>query len=134
MPKFNDNPKYLEWIREVIGDCHYEEFSPSNKPDVKMLRVVGYISKTLDGEPLIQRCETAAPMMAAAFPELKAVRGFYTPTWSDREHFHCWCVDAEGAIVDPTGRQFDRLYGIDSYREGTYRVPPLPGKQDLNEN
>jgi hypothetical protein len=127
--RFNDDPRYLEWIREVIGDCHFEEFSPPDKPNDKFLHIVGYTSHTIDGEPLIQRCETAAPMMAKVFPELKAVRGYYYPTWSDRPHFHCWCVDATGAIVDPTGRQFDMLHGVDSYRAGKYEVPPLPGRE-----
>jgi hypothetical protein len=84
--------------------------------------MAGAIGHSTDGEPLIQRCDVAAPMMAAVFPELKIVVGSYK---SDFTHnslmYHVWCETLHGDIVDPTGRQFDAFEGpIDSYKRGTY--------------
>lgn len=43
--------------------------------------------------------------MAAAFPELRRVRGHYhDPQWGRRAHW--WLVEPGGEVVDPTAAQF----------------------------
>lgn len=50
-------------------------------------------------------CRETCRDMVGAFPELKRVYGhYYCFVWGERTHF--WCVDPEGAIVDPTSSQF----------------------------
>ena len=54
------------------------------------------------------RCVERTAEMAAAFPELRRVRGWVTIAWGgrvlDREHW--WLVTPAGQVVDPTARQF----------------------------
>lgn len=51
------------------------------------------------------KCREVTEQMAAAFPELRRVRGhYYCASWGEREHW--WLVDAEGEVVDPTAAQF----------------------------
>jgi hypothetical protein len=51
------------------------------------------------------RCEGATLLMAAAFPELRRVRGHYRDPngWL---YAHWWMVAPDGAVVDPTAAQF----------------------------
>lgn len=106
---------YQKWILEVVGDVRWEANSKG------FMRMVG--SKTeLQGEPLIQRCDLAAPLMAKAFPELKVIAGSYrSKTTHNWWMFHVWCIESNGNIIDPTGRQFDDWTGDDSYKQGEYR-------------
>ena len=83
--------------------------------------IKGYTGTTSDGEPLIQRCDQASPLMAISFPELKVIYGEYQIANSNDWVYHVWCVTPEGKIVDPTGRQFDRE-SPDSYKSGLYRT------------
>lgn len=115
MQTFNDDPRYTKWIQLVVGDCRWVQTAKG------FWRMAGCVTQ-VEGEPLMQRCDAAAPMMAKAFPELTVVHGEYR---SERTKgywmYHVWCVDTKGRIVDPTGRQFDNLTGpIDSYRAGEY--------------
>ena len=51
------------------------------------------------------KCESVAKAMAAAFKDLKIVKGhYYCAIWGRRAHW--WLVDSAGEIVDPTLRQF----------------------------
>jgi hypothetical protein len=51
------------------------------------------------------QCEQATKDMAAAFPELRRVRGhYYDLRWGERAHW--WLVAPDGSIVDPTAAQF----------------------------
>lgn len=51
------------------------------------------------------KCAEATEAMCEEFPELARVRGHYDCwAWGMREHW--WCVTPDGAIVDPTARQF----------------------------
>jgi hypothetical protein len=60
-------------------------------------------------------CREVTERMAAQFPELRRVRGFYEDwLWGDREHW--WLVAPDGSIVDPTAEQFPTK-GRASYRE-----------------
>jgi hypothetical protein len=59
-------------------------------------------------------CSPATLEMAAAFPELRRVRGHY----DGREHW--WCETPEGEVIDPTAAQF-RLGG--TYVEHTGPEP-----------
>jgi hypothetical protein len=53
-----------------------------------------------DREKAAYRCAGAVVAMVEAFPELKAVRGWYGHA------AHWWCVAPDGSIVDPTAAQF----------------------------
>lgn len=51
------------------------------------------------------QCSSITKEMAAAFPELRRVRGhYYCHTWGERTHW--WLVTKDGAVVDPTAAQF----------------------------
>lgn len=50
-------------------------------------------------------CHHYAQKMAAAFPELTYVQGYYyCPLWGER--MHGWCIDPDNNVVDPTASQF----------------------------
>jgi len=49
-------------------------------------------------------CQEYAELMAGEFPELRAVYGYYNI--DDRSFPHCWCVDTDGNVIDPTVEQF----------------------------
>jgi hypothetical protein len=51
------------------------------------------------------KCAEATAEMAAAFPELRRVRGHYVCHLAGRRQ-HWWLVDEAGAVVDPTRQQF----------------------------
>ena len=69
------NPMYAPWIK-------------SNVPD-----------------NCIGQCAEQTLRMAAAFPELKRIRGHYIcPCWGKREHW--WLITPENQVVDPTAKQF----------------------------
>lgn len=51
------------------------------------------------------QCAEVTLAMAAAFPELRRVRGhYYCFAWGERTHW--WLVAPDGRIVDPTAGQF----------------------------
>jgi hypothetical protein len=65
------------------------------------------------------KCASVTEHMAAAFPELRRVRGhYYDFGWGERAHW--WLVTADGRIVDPTAKQFpSRGQGhYEEWREG----------------
>lgn len=62
-----------------------------------------WIKANVDGDGY-GRCHDKAKAMTAAFPELRYARGFFHCAWGARQHG--WCVDRDGAIVDPTRGQF----------------------------
>jgi len=51
------------------------------------------------------QCHMATAQMVEKFPELWRRRGYYIDVLWGRRH-HWWCVDPQGAIVDPTAHQF----------------------------
>lgn len=63
-------------------------------------------------------CAEITEKMAAAFPELKRVRGhYYDAFWGERGHW--WLVAPDGSIVDPTKAQFpDKNGEYIPWREG----------------
>lgn len=62
-------------------------------------------------------CSEATIAMAAAFPELRRVRGhYYCPVWGERAHW--WLTDFAGTIIDPTAIQFPSK-GTGQYVEWT---------------
>ena len=66
---------------------------------------------------LLGRCRQAVAEMVAAFPELREVRGHvFVPGWGQRGH--AWCVDASGAIVDPTRAQFPAVLAYEAWEPG----------------
>jgi hypothetical protein len=66
-------------------------------------------------------CAEVTENMAAAFPELKRVRGYYyCLLWGPR--YHWWLVDPSGNIVDPTASQFPSTGG--QYAEWGNRIEP----------
>lgn len=60
-------------------------------------------------------CVPTTKAMAAAFPELYRVRGFYTCPLDGRRA-HWWLKTSDGTIVDPTVRQF-QSNGYGEYEE-----------------
>jgi hypothetical protein len=72
-------------------------------------------------QPLNPRgqCATMTERMAAAFPELRRVRGHYLCV--DGRFTHWWLVAPDGAIVDPTREQFTDQHG--DYEEFTGAEP-----------
>ena len=51
------------------------------------------------------KCADVTEAMAAAFPELRRVRGhYYCTAWGERSHW--WLVTPSGEVVDPTAKQF----------------------------
>jgi len=87
-----------------------------------------WIAANVPLEPILARgkCFGATQKMAAAFPELRRVRGHYLcPSWGRQEHW--WCIAPDGTIVDPTGHQFPsatRISGGALVVLGVYE--PLP--------
>lgn len=52
------------------------------------------------------KCKELSEAEVARDPSLRLVRGHYfCPLWN-REEPHWWCVRPDGAIVDPSARQF----------------------------
>lgn len=51
-----------------------------------------------------RQCAEAASAMAAAFPELRRVRGHAMVGVDFRPHW--WCITSEGEIIDPTAHQW----------------------------
>jgi len=52
-------------------------------------------------ESCINKCNEAVRAMIDCFNELTVQVGYANGV------YHCWCKDADGKIVDPTGKQFD---------------------------
>jgi hypothetical protein len=63
-----------------------------------------WIAHNVVGDPR-GLCKEVTERMAAAFPELRRVRGHYVCPSEGRLQ-HWWLVAADGTIVDPTKRQF----------------------------
>lgn len=114
-PKFNDDARYLAWIKQNIGDIRWETCGPNGS----LRHMAGSTGRATNGEPLCQRCDEAAPLMAKAFPELRAIRGTFKQDGGLDPFYHCWCVDSKGGIVDPTGIQFDYMKP-GAHRLGSY--------------
>lgn len=97
-------------------------------------------------------CVMATKEIMRAFPELRTVVGFVFPIQATPEHIqnslptasscledrrmawdlylgpeqHCWCIDPEGNIVDPTKAQYEEWTGI-QYVEFSEEVHgPMP--------
>lgn len=51
------------------------------------------------------QCKEVTEQMAAAFPELRRVRGHYVCP-SDGPQTHWWMVTPDGTVLDPTKEQF----------------------------
>lgn len=61
------------------------------------------------------RCQELSEAMAAQFPELRVVAGYYhCPIWKSQQHW--WCITPDGKIVDPTAAQFPSG-GLGKYEE-----------------
>jgi len=118
MALISNNSHYRQWIRDIVGDCYWEQV-----PGRQLRYIAGVRGLTADNEPLIQRCDLTAPLMVEQFPELSIVNGLYRHPVSTHNvwMYHVWCVTKSGEIVDPTGRQFDVPGAQDSYQTGTYR-------------
>lgn len=118
MSLFSTDERYSKWILQTIGDIYWGRTMNGH------FVMRGTKGRTADDEPLSQRCDVAAPMLAAAFPEeLTVVHGAYrSETTKGWWMYHAWCVDKNGLIVDPTGRQFDAFGQTDSYKKGEYRA------------
>jgi hypothetical protein len=85
-----------------------------------------WIAAHLPADPRGQ-CAAVTEAMAAAFPELRRVRGFYEcPIEGRRPHW--WMATRAGLIIDPTACQFPSN-GIGLYVE---HVGPEPTGQCLN--
>ena len=68
------------------------------------VKYAAWIAQHVDANPIGQ-CKDVTATMAAAFPELKQVRGhYYCAVWGQRAHW--WLVGTDGAVVDPTAAQF----------------------------
>lgn len=129
MHTFNDAPQYLAWIEENIGRAGWE-FKTWSHTNPNTGRT-GYferwclVTRDVDGnviphkevsdefmgagEALFARCDVAIQLMGRDFPELTEVRGYYRNSYHEESWtYHCWLIDSQGRIVDPTGRQFDR--------------------------
>ena len=58
-------------------------------------------------------CHTYTKLMSETFPELRRIRGYYTPDPFSHSSPHWWLVDEQNNIVDPTINQYispDGLY------------------------
>lgn len=62
------------------------------------------------------QCATVTEAMAAAFPELRRVRGHYVCPLENRRIPHWWIVAPDGTVIDPTGDQFASC-GMGEYEE-----------------
>lgn len=69
------------------------------------------------GGRMLGRCQEAAAEMAAAFDDLRLVRGHVHCPEPRGKRGHWWCADCDGNIVDPTAAQFTE--GIFEYEEWT---------------
>lgn len=68
----------------------------------------------LTPEEINGKCSERTEEMAAAFPELKRVRGHVFLLFCPEERPHWWLVDEDGEIIDPTVKQFtdsNYIYG-----------------------
>lgn len=69
------------------------------------------------------KCTSYAKAVAAAFPGVTAVAGFYGVAASAGRRRpgveHWWCSLPDGTIYDPTVEQFEKFYGI-APSEGVY--------------
>lgn len=63
-----------------------------------------WIAQHVGADPHRQ-CEEVTKRMAAAFPELRRVRGHYVCP-SEGPQPHWWMVTPDGIVVDPTKEQF----------------------------
>lgn len=70
------------------------------------------------------KCVEATLEMAAAFPELKRVRGHYHSAFQGTRP-HWWLVTLNGQIVDPTASQFS---AVGMYEEWDETQPEPTGK------
>jgi hypothetical protein len=67
--------------------------------------------------------------MAAAFPELKRVRGYCLAIHHHYfagmlyDHSHWWLLDEAGKVVDPTASQYARIEAYNPIDEATFREP-----------
>jgi hypothetical protein len=66
------------------------------------------------------KCIDACEEMVLAFPELVIVRGIAVSSVSGKRWCHCWLVDPQGAVLDPTKAQFARPV---SYEQSAVGVP-----------
>lgn len=78
-------------------------------------------------ESALGSCAEVTLAMVEAFPELTRVRGHYfCPLWNrDREHW--WCATNEGAVIDPTVKQFPSK-GCGIYEPWDESLPEPTGK------
>lgn len=64
----------------------------------------GWIANWLATNSPYGQCESATAAMAAAYPELRRVRGHVDTMWGRRAHW--WLITPDGEIIDPTAGQF----------------------------
>jgi len=69
-------------------------------------------------------CKTVTKEMAATFPELRRVRGYYH-CWIRGKQEHWWLTTPSGVVVDPTADQFPSM-GQGRYEE--WQGPEPTGK------
>lgn len=76
-----------------------------------MSRIADYIAWARANVPAdpTGACLEVTLLMAAAFPELRRVRGHYHDASGTYPHW--WLVTKDGAVVDPTSGQFPSLGG-----------------------
>jgi hypothetical protein len=80
-------------------------------------RYMKWISEHVGPDPHGQ-CKEVTARMAAAFPELRRVRGHYVCP-SDGRQQHWWMVSPDGTVLDPTKEQFSsRGQGLYEPHEG----------------
>jgi len=53
------------------------------------------------------KCVEASEEMREAFPELVLIKGIAVSRVSGKRWCHCWLVDPDGRVVDPTAAQFN---------------------------
>lgn len=59
-----------------------------------------------DRDSANNQCNAAVRRMVDKFPELSVQVG------RAEGKYHCWCIDEEGAVVDPTAAQFREATGL----------------------
>jgi hypothetical protein len=52
------------------------------------------------------KCVEACEEMAAAFPELRVIKGIAVSSVSGKRWCHCWLLAADDEVIDPTVAQF----------------------------
>ncbi len=62
------------------------------------------------------KCHETSAEMAETFDDLEIVKGHVQTDWGKRSH--CWCVDPDGNIVDPTRSQFGFVSEYDPWKPG----------------